>query len=209
MTVQPSRRRPVSGLALVVVITLLLAGCTRTQPTSWYQLTVVADGQTDAGSVATSQTIIGLGPIMLPEILHRQQIVTRSGASRVELADRHRWAEPLQDNITRVMREYLAALLGTEQIIAYPWNRGAGVDYQIMMEIVRFEGKGLEQAQLETLWSVLDRQGEVVVPQRRSRFTVETATADHDGLVQALSETLALCCREMAIELTRLTAPQS
>jgi uncharacterized lipoprotein YmbA len=193
----------------LVVITLLFAGCARTQPTSWYQLAATAGKQTDAGTVATVQLIIGLGPLSLPEILNRQQIVTRSGASRVELADRHRWAEPLQDNINRVMRENLAELLGTEQIIAYPWSRGTGVDYQIKIEIVRFEGKGLEQAQLEALWSILDREGKIVVPQRRSRHEVPAATADHEGLVTALSEALSLCCREMARELTRLPAPRS
>lgn len=204
-----SSHRPGSRLALVVVIALLLAGCARTQPTSWYQLAATADGQTDAGTVATVQLVIGLGPLILPEILNRQQIVTRSGSSRVELADRHRWAEPLQDNIARVMRENLAALLGTEQIVAYPWSRSTGVDYQIKVEIVSFEGKGLEQAQLEALWSILDRQGKVVVPQRRSRQTVEAATTDHDGLVEALSEALALCCREMATALAHLPAPRS
>ena len=208
MTAHPFRR-PGNRLALVVVIALLLAGCARTQPTSWYQLAVAAGGQTDAGTVATAHLSIGLGPIILPEILNRQQIVTRSGSSRVELADRHRWAEPLQDNIARVMRENLAALLGTEQIIAYPWSRGTGIDYQIKIEIVRFEGRGLEQAQLEALWSILDREGKIVMPQRRSRQTVEAATADHDGLVQTLSEALALFCREVAAEMARLPPPQS
>ncbi len=203
-----SSRRPGNRFALVVVITLLLAGCTRTQPTNWYQLTAAADEQIGTGTVTTSRLIIGLGPIILPEILNRQQIVTRSGASRVELADRHRWAEPLQDNIARVMRENLAFLLGTEQILAYPWSRGTGMDYQIKVEIVRFEGRGLAQAQLETLWSVLDRQGKIAVPQRRSRQTVEAATADHDGLVQALNKTIALCCREVAAELARLPVPR-
>lgn len=204
-----SPRRPASRLCLVVVIALLLAGCARTQPTNWYQLAVVADGQAGAGVAATAQLFIGLGPIILPELLNRQQIVTRAGASRVELADRHRWAEPLQDNIARVMREDLAILLGTEQIIFYPWSRGTGVDYQVKVEIVRFEGQGLEQAELETLWSVLDREGEIVVPQRRSRQEVPAATADHEGLVKALSEALARCCREIAAELARLPAPHS
>jgi len=193
---------------LYVFIALLLSGCARSQPTAWYQLDAAAPPKSP-GTMAAGRMIIGLGPLVLPEIVNRQQIVTRSGTSRVELADRHRWAEPLQDNIARVIRENLATLLGTEQIIAYPWSRDTDVDYQITIEIVRFEGEGLAQARLEALWSILDREGKVVVPQRRSRHEVPAATADHEGLVAALSEALSRCCLEMATELARLPAPRS
>ena len=198
-----------SGTALLfALLALLLSGCGRSQTTVWYQLDAAAPRQT-ADTVVARRMSIGLGPLVLPEIVNRPQIVTRSGASRVELADRHRWAEPLQDNIARVMRDDLAILLVTEQIIFYPWSRGTGVDYQVKVEIVRFEGQGLEQAELEFLWSVLDREGEIVVPQRRSRQEVPAASADHEGLVKALSEALARCCREIAAELARLPAPRS
>lgn len=197
-----------SGTALLfALLALLLSGCARSQPTAWYQLDAAAPRQS-ADTVVARRMSIGLGPLVLPEIVNRPQIVTRSGASRVELADRHRWAEPLQDNIARVLRENLAILLGSEQIVAYPWSRDSGVDYQVAIEIVRFEGEGLAQARLEALWSVLDREGKTVVPQRRSRHEVPAATADHEGLVAAFSEALSRYCLEMATELARLPAPR-
>ncbi len=193
---------------LFALSALLLTGCARSQPIAWYQLDAAASQKT-AGAMAAHRMSIGLGPLVLPEVVNRQQIVTRSGTSRLELADRHRWAEPLQDNIARVIRENLAVLLGTEQVIAYPWSRDTGVDYQIAIEIVRFEGEGLAQARLEALWSVLNREGKAVVPQRRSRLEVPAATADHEGLVVALNKALYRLSLEMAAELARMPAPRS
>ncbi|MGW8160141.1 MAG: PqiC family protein [Desulfoprunum sp.] len=192
--------------AILVAIALLLPGCTRSRPVAYYQLTAIDAEQTVVESATTADLGIGLGPVRLPEILDRPQIVIRSGANRMEVIDGRRWIEPPADNISRVLRENLAVLLATERIVAYPWNRTAAFDYQISIEILRFEGQGVREAQLEAVWSVRDRQGKSLVPDRRDRFQVPSASPDYEGLVRALSETLSQLCREISREIRNLPA---
>lgn len=193
-------------LAILVAIALLLSGCTRSRPVAYYQLTAIAADQAVATSDTTAGLGIGLGPVRLPELLDRPQIVIRKGANRMEVIDSRRWIEPLADNISRVLRENLAALLATERIVAYPWNRNAAFDYQVAVEILRFEGQGLGEARLEVVWAVRDRQGKPLIPDRRARFQVPTASPDYEGLVRALSDTLSLLCLEISREIKNLPA---
>jgi len=49
---------------------------------------------------AIGDATIGLGPIRLPELLDRPQIVIRTGSNRLQLAEDRRWAESLAENIS-------------------------------------------------------------------------------------------------------------
>jgi len=193
--------------AILVAIALLLPGCTRSRPVAYYQLTAIDADQAVVESATSADLGIGLGPVRLPEMLDRPQIVIRSGANRMEVIDGRRWIEPPAENISRVLRENLAALLETERIVAYPWNRSAAFEYQIVIEVLRFEGQGVREAQLEAVWSVRDRQGKSLISDRRDRFQVPSASPDYEGLVRALSQTLALLCREISQEIKNLPAP--
>jgi uncharacterized lipoprotein YmbA len=124
----------------------------------------------------------------------------REGTNLLQLAEVNRWAEPLVVSIPRTMRENLAAALATENIVYYPWSQT--VDYQIIIEILRFEGEEYKEAHLEAVWSIEDRQGNIVQPQQRSEYHVKVAPADSEGLVQALSQALARFSREVAGKLT-------
>lgn len=116
----------------------------------------------------------------------------------MQLTEGHRWAEPIASNIARVLRENLAARINTERIVLYPWSKGAAVDYQIIVEMIRFEGEGYKEAHLAAVWSIQGRKGEILLPQRRSDYHITATQPDCEGLVQALSRTLALLCREIA-----------
>jgi len=192
--------------AILVALALLLPGCSRSRPAVYYQLTAIAAGQALVPSATTTALGIALGPVRLPEMVDRPQIVIRTGANRMEIVDDRRWIEPPADTISRVLRENLAVLLATERIVAYPWNRNDAFDYQVVVEILRFEGLGVREAHLEAIWAVRNRQGKSLVPERRSRFQVPAASPDYDGLVRALSDTLSLLCREISKEIKNLPA---
>ena len=184
----------------LLALFLLLAACPRTPPAAYYQLAAVDPGRPITVSAALGEAVIGLGPIRLPEYLDRPQIVTREGTSLLHLAEGNRWAEPLTAAIPRAMRENLATALATERILNFPWNQE--VDYQISIEIVRFEGIASEVAHLEAIWSIQDSQGTIVVPQRRSEHQAPVAPSGSEGLVEALSRALALFSWEIADKLS-------
>jgi uncharacterized lipoprotein YmbA len=192
--------------AILVALALLLPGCTRSRPAAYYQLTAIAAEQGLVSSATTAALGIALGPVRLPEMLDRPQLIIRTGANRMEIVDDRRWIEPPADTISRVLRENLAVLLATERIVAYPWTRNDAFDYQVVVEILRFEGQGVREAHLEAIWAVRNRQGESLVPERRARFQVPAASPDYDGLVRALSDTLSLLCWEISREIKNLPA---
>lgn len=187
-------------LVVLLVVAVLISGCTRTPPTAYYQLSAIDSGRPVNDARTIDEAVIGIGPVRLPEYLDRPQIVNREGTNLLQLAEVNRWAEPLVVSIPRTMRENLAAALATENIVYYPWSQT--VDYQIIIEILRFEGEEYKEAHLEAVWSIENRQGNIVQPQQRSEYHVKVATPDSEGLVQALSQALGLFSREIAEKVT-------
>lgn len=202
MKLKPPFSWRIRRLAVLLVLALLTAGCARTTPVTYYQLAVMDSGDPAGEAGSINGRVIGIGPVRMPELLDRPQIVTRLDANRLHLADGHRWAEPLTDSFIRVLRENLSLLLDTERILLHPWSPAAPPDYQIVAEVLRFDGDASGTAHLETVWSVRDGKGNIAVPSRRGRYKAAYSGPDHDGAVAALSETLALFSRDIARQLT-------
>ncbi len=183
---------------------LLLAGCARTAPVSYYQLSALETARTAMAGSEAEKMVLGIGPVRLAEYLDRPQIVTRVTPNRLQLADSHRWAEPLSENIHRVMGENLSALLGADRILLYPWPSSRTTDYQLLVEVLHFENESDGAARLVALWSVKGQGGGIVLPERRSSFRIPATSQDKEGLVVALNEALGSFCREIAQELRPL-----
>ena len=190
------------------ICALLLAGCARTAPVSYYQLSAL-DAARNASATEAGKMVIGIGPVRLPEYLDRPQIVTRQSANRLQLADNHRWAEPLGENIPRVLGENLSAQLGTDRILLYPWPSSRTTDYQLLVEVLHFENESDGAARLVALWSVKGRDGGIVLSERRSSHLAPAISRDQDGQVGALNAALGSLCREIAQGLTPVLAKAS
>ncbi len=184
-----------------LILALLLAGCARTPQIAYYQLSADVGGQTLLDAASIDDRVIGIGPIRLQERLDRQQIIIRRDAHKLQLSASHRWIEPPSENISQVIRDNLSTLLKTEDFRDYPWSRSAKVDYQLIIDVVRFDGDEFEKAILETVWSIQDGEGKTLLSRRRSVYQAGTPTQDYEGVVIALSETLNFFCWEIAREL--------
>ncbi len=90
---------------IAAVLILLTTGCSiKPDKISYYQLAARADVATvDAG--IPDQSVIGIGPITIPEMLKRQEIVLADSGNRYTLADKHRWAGLLEKDIAVTVRE--------------------------------------------------------------------------------------------------------
>ena len=194
---------------LVLLACALLSGCAPIVPVNYYQLSALEMARSAPATPETGKMVIGIGPVRLPEYLERSKIVTRVTPNRLQLADSHRWAEPLSENIPRVMGENLSALLGTDRILLYPWPSSRTTDYQLIAEVYYFENESDGAARLVVLWSVKGQDGGIVLSERRSNYRVPATSQDQEGLVVALNEALGSFCREIAQELTPLLAKPS
>jgi uncharacterized protein len=198
---------------LGLAVSIGLAGCAVTDTTQYYTLGEPAARSRDSresASIAstprsgdrTGTVGIGVGPVMVPGYLHRTQIVTRNGADQVELATFHRWAEPLEDGIARILAEEIGARVPTERIVTYPW-RGAvarAIDYQVVVTVLRLDGRRGGDVTLDTRWRILGKDGAELALGRST--TTEAATGSgYEPMVAAMTRALVTLGQEIAIEI--------
>ena len=97
----------------VAAILLLLAACGSTPPSNFYrlnpQVTQIPDHQ---------DPTIGIGPVTIPEYLNRTEIVLANDDNRLQMQDYDRWAERMDEGITRVVAINVASLVNTNRVYA-------------------------------------------------------------------------------------------
>jgi uncharacterized lipoprotein YmbA len=149
-------------------------------------------------STRPDKMFLGIGPIKLPSYLDRQEIVVRSAQNRFDVSENDRWAEPLQENFSRVLSENLALLLDTDLIVIYPWSPANRPRYYVEIEVLRLEANSERNGQLFARWSVLDGVDKKVAIVKESRVIRNAKDKSADGSVAALSEAVGELSREIA-----------
>ena len=190
------------------VAVLLLGGCAGSKPSSFYVLTPLSSGSSQQNAAPERPIVIGIGPVELPPYLDRSQIVTRSDSNQLDLAEFHRWAEPLQGNVTRVLAEDLATLTPTDYIVIFPWDRSTPIDYQVTVTVTRFDGRLGGNSLLITRWSLFGGDGEQLL-RRKSILSEVTGGEDYGAMVSAMNRTLAALSREIAAAIKTLIQQSS
>jgi uncharacterized protein len=146
----------------------------------------------------SGQISLGVGPVRLPGYLDRREIVMRVAQNRFDLSENDRWAEPLDENLTRVLAKNLSVLLRTDRIVVYPWPIDKKPHYRVEIQVLRFESDSAGEAQLSARWAVIDDTGKEAPNLKESRLTRPAKEKSIDAAVAALSETVADLSREIA-----------
>jgi uncharacterized lipoprotein YmbA len=177
----------------------LLAGCVGkpSRPSEFYVLSVEPPAGTPAAST-TAGPAIGLGPVSLPELLDRPQIVTRSADNRVELAEYHRWGGELEPELVRVLAQDLMLRMGSERIAFYPWPVTQTLDYQVSVRVFRFDGDPGDGAVLEGVWRLSAGRRECEKAVQRFRIEQRTNGAGYAALVGAMSRAVGRLSDQIA-----------
>ena len=193
---------------LVLFIVVLLVGCGgKSTPMEFYTLNSPGNMSQNPKTVDAAQTIaIGIGPVEIPEILDRPQIVTRTGPNKLKVDEFHRWAGPLQAEIAKVLAQNISLLLDTQQVIVYPWEVGFKPHYRIAVDIRSFEGQLGENVVLEAVWRVSGQEDQKIQIVKTSMIKETVSAPDYEALVAAKSQTIAQLSREIAQEIQRLQA---
>lgn len=185
----------VSTLVLCALAAMLVAGCGTTTPPRFYTLSATIG---DESAITPAADIsVAVGPVRLPEVVDRPQMVLQAGANRVTLDEFNRWASPLQSNVARVVVEDLIRLLGTPRVTLYPQVATPNPDYRVEIEVLRFESAPGQGATLDALWTVRrPSDGRV----RTSRTDVREVASEPgvDGMVAAHSRALGRLSEDVA-----------
>jgi uncharacterized lipoprotein YmbA len=205
------RKRLSVNMAAAGLAALTLGGCFSPQPdpSKFFVLAPAAMGGANsiapAGLATSSSPTIGLGPIKLPQYLDRDEVVTRVGPNRLELSDRDRWAEPLADNFKQVLAQDLTHLLGTHSIIFYPWAGTTHVDYQVRIDVYRFETDSSANARLLAHWQVFDGSGKLLYA---NDSNVSEQAQPGEPVASVLSRTVDDLARQIASAIQSLPRRQ-
>jgi hypothetical protein len=178
---------------------LLFSGCGSTRPTEFYLLTPLPSQEAMNGD-SEQDPVIGVGPLTLVEYLDRPQIVTRENDNKVILNEYHQWAEPLKDNLLRLLAKNLSSLLSTNHIVLFPWKGPMPMTCRVSVEILQFERMPDGNVTLEARWMVTEEAKEEKTPRVGQMRIVKPAGEEDDyaSLAAAMSEAFADLCRELA-----------
>jgi uncharacterized lipoprotein YmbA len=187
----------------------MLGGCLgggTQQRAKFYVLNSVYSSKVDVETeTAKNDWAIGVGPVELPEYVNRPQIVTRTSRNELEVAEFARWGEPLKENFSRVLAENISVLLSTDRVIVYPWNRTAAIDYQVIVEVTRFDGAVGGDVSMRARWTVLGDRGEKILTRRNSSLSARADAKTYEALVAAQSQMVADLSSEIAEQIKTLS----
>ena len=191
---------------LIGAFLVTLSGCASSPSSRFYVLNPVSGPASEGKPSASDPCVsIGIGPIEIPDYLERPQIVTRVTPNEIKVAEFERWAEPLEDNLKRVLAQNLSNLVCTKGINFFPWRRGIPMDYRVEMKIIRFDGNPGDKVTLEAWWRLLSGDGKNVLQSKRSNLSEPVAGGDYRSLVLAHSQALGALSREIAEAINTLS----
>lgn len=174
----------------VLAVALLAAGCAT--PKSFYVLT--AEGPAPSGG----GTAIGVGPVSVAGYLDRANLVFQESGNRMSVAESHRWAGDLEENIARVTATNLGRRLGTGNIRTYPWGSDGELRYQVTLDIRQLHGTADGDAVLDAAWRLYSLPDRRMIASKSWSGTEPLAADGFDAVAAAQSRLLARLAGEIA-----------
>lgn len=196
-------RRPIVG---AVVVSAIVTGCSfldpREDPSRFFLLTSPA-GVDDAASFERGS--VAVGPIDLPSYLNTPLLITRLNENEVDISDFERWAEPLEDNIQRVLVENLSRELSIS-VIPFPAPIGAPARFRVPVSIRRFDRDTLGAVELMVRWSIDDVEEGGTLESGESSIVEPSRGAGGEASVATMSAALLRFSEEISVRIERLAA---
>lgn len=181
-------RMQIRKWGLLLAAPLLVACTSQSIPDRYYLLSPMTQ-QIAPGSAQAP--VVGVGPVTIPSYLDRSTIVTRSTANRPEVNTGHRWAEPLDENINRTLMDNIDRMGMASRLEVFPWTSRDGVDWQVVLDIDRFERQADGNVILTARWKLVAfEDGQIVRAAKYNKVsTPDDATIE--GAVIAMSTLLS------------------
>ena len=181
-------------------MSLALAGCLgSSRPSRFYTLAPlqIRNGQGGTPPDAT----LAIGPVEIPESIDRPQIVTRTGANELVVAEFDRWGGSLDSEISGALVASVRDRLASQQIAVAPWRSailsGVGPSYRAAVSVSRFDGIPGQSVVLQGRWELIGQSGESLGV-REATVTERIDGAGYDALVAAMQRALVRFGQQMA-----------
>ena len=174
------------------IAAVLLSACGTAPKDRFY---VLGTQEASAPSAPAAYTV-AIGPVSVPEVVDRPQLVLYQGNNRIEIMEHERWAEPLRAAIPSAVARELRAQLPDARVAVYPQAAVAEATCVVNIDVQRLESRRGDSALIEALWSV--RCAEAPVQQARSLIRESVQGDDYEALVSAHGRALEKIGGEIA-----------
>jgi len=193
--------RPLSACCALALAGALLGGC-KSPPTNFYTLSPDAP----LASIGDSRPIVAvIGPVTIPDLIDRPQIVTRVGDNGIAVNEFDRWAQPLKDDIGRVIAANLGTLLNSQQISVFDATHDSPSVWHVRIDVMRFDSVPGRDVVVDVLWAVRPPgKGRVVTGRSVAREAVsgpgfDPIVAAHDRALASVSRDIAAAMQANAV----------
>lgn len=185
--------------SIVLFLLLVTIGCIQLKgsapPTQYYMLEAITNHH-ELSSHDNLTILIEM--IDFPAYLKRKQIVFQSQRNIIHFSDAYRWAVPLEENTTDVLRKNLEKMLPGARISVSPWQTERSIDRRVLVSINRFTGSPGNQTDIEVHWRIIAANG----AQQSGHFIDQSPLGDgYEVLVRGLNHGLERLSLELATAL--------
>jgi len=172
---------------LIAGLVIGLSACGSSPKTHFYTLSTshLSDVHVEHSAAGVR---IGVWRAKIPALLDRAEIVTRSGTHTVELADFHKWADRLDYNVSRLIANELSKRLQTDNVMISPWSSYANNDYQVKLNIDRFDGELGGEIVFRGSWSLLSGDGSKELVREVFTYKAQADGITYSDMIAALSK---------------------
>ncbi len=186
---------------LIAGLVIFLSACGTSPKTNFY--TLITSHQSDAHVEHSAEGVrIGVWRAKIPALLDRTEIVTRSGKHTVELADFHKWADRLDNNISRLVANELSDRLQTDNVVISPWSSYAKNDYQVKLNIDRFDGELGGEIVFRGSWSLLSGEGNKELAREVFTYKAQADGITYSDMISALGKLTVQLAENIANNIT-------
>lgn len=178
-------------LSWIVLFGALSSGCLnlKPQPNLTRQFTLSkTETASLAGNLDGTAPTIGFRRVSIPDYLKSNKIALREGTNEIVYLPFHRWAEPLESGIARLLGEYLVLSGTASATFTPPWRSNAHFDYIIEIDVSAFEGRNEGTVTIDCFYSLYDGNGIRIDSGRLIQSDFGWDKSSYEALVIAQSE---------------------
>jgi uncharacterized protein len=201
--------------AWILLVAVIVWGCSifppRPEP-NFFILTPLPDNESSSMNVAGlppgsfAPIELGLGPVRFPAYLDRLEMVTRIDKNRLAISDTNRWAAPLDAAFTKILAQDLSSRIPDSHVALYPWYNDHLPDFQIIIDVQRFDVTVQGLAKLEAAWTIRGAKANTLLYSTSSAFTQSVRGLQSADPAAALSHTVADLSSQIAKQIEQLNA---
>jgi uncharacterized protein len=186
------------GFLIILALAAIFSGGCRSQTPRFYSLNPIPEEQAASKKSPTRNAVIGIGPVKIADYLDQSMLISRTGDNQAVKAEFDRWVGSFKDNFINVLADNIGTLLSTDRIYLYPWRLSVPIDYQVVVDVVRCDGRLGEATWLEARWSIFQGPEKKVVKISRSSIREPVSGADYAAVVAAESRAVAKLSQDIA-----------